>query len=199
MVFCISFQILYQVDRWETTEIVVRATLRRSNSIFQLEITNFKSSVMDDNLMIHSKIEELEATKLSLKAQVKELQDFMDNAALPLHWVNGSGIIIWANKAELDLLGYNHDEYVNQHISKFHEDPEVIEDILRQLVNKKTLINVPARLRCKNGSIRCTLLNSNVYWEDGIFKHTRCFTTDVTFLLNEGNSGQFVNTPIVVK
>jgi PAS domain S-box-containing protein len=37
-----------------------------------------------------------------------------------------------------------------------------------------------ARLRCKNGSIRDVLINSNVLFEDGKFVHTRCFTRDVT-------------------
>src|SRR5581483_40539 len=38
----------------------------------------------------------------------------------------------------------------------------------------------PARLRCKDGSVRDVLVTSNVFWEDGRFVHTRCFTRDVT-------------------
>ena len=37
-----------------------------------------------------------------------------------------------------------------------------------------------ARLRCKDGSIRDVLINSNVLWEGDKFIHTRCFTRDVT-------------------
>ena len=61
-----------------------------------------------------------------------------------------------------------------------HVDQDVIEEILRRLESGETLQQYPARLRCKDGSIRLVEINSNVYREDGHFEHTRCFTTDVT-------------------
>jgi two-component system sensor histidine kinase VicK len=48
----------------------------------------------------------LESNTKELTSRLAELTDFVENAALPLHWVNGEGIIIWANQAELDSLGY---------------------------------------------------------------------------------------------
>jgi two-component system sensor histidine kinase VicK len=125
---------------------------------------------------------EMEFTEIMLKKENARLWDSLENAAVPLHWVNGSGIVIWVNKAELDLLGYSREEFVNQHISKFHADKEVLEDILLRLINKETLINYPARLICKSGELRHVLINSNVYWEDDKFIHTRCFTRDITKL-----------------
>ncbi|HET7438719.1 MAG TPA: PAS domain S-box protein, partial [Nitrospira sp.] len=47
-------------------------------------------------------------------------------------------------------------------------------------LNGETLREYSARLRCKNGSIRNVLINSNGWFEDGKFVHTRCFTRDVT-------------------
>ncbi len=35
-------------------------------------------------------------------------------------------------------------------------------------------------MRCKDGSIREVLINTNVLWESGQFIHTRCFTRDIT-------------------
>ncbi len=35
-------------------------------------------------------------------------------------------------------------------------------------------------MRCKDGSIRDVLINSNVMFDDGLFIHSRCFTRDVT-------------------
>ncbi|HYC84245.1 MAG TPA: PAS domain-containing protein [Chryseosolibacter sp.] len=131
---------------------------------------------------LKKKNKDLEALERQLRKEVAELRDFVENASLPLHWVNGSGIIIWVNQAELDLLGYSKDEFLNKHISKFHADKDVIEDILRRLMNKETLLNYPARLLCKNGEIKDVLINSNVFWEHGEFVHTRCFTRDVTQL-----------------
>jgi PAS domain S-box-containing protein len=135
---------------------------------------------MEDTGSLKKRIEELEASEKALAKQLHELKDFVENASLPLHWVNGSGIVIWVNQAELDLLGYDKEEYLNQHISKFHADKEVIEDILNRLINKETLLNYPARLLCKDGSIKHVLINSNVYWENNQFVHTRCFTRDIT-------------------
>ncbi|MEO8495019.1 MAG: PAS domain S-box protein, partial [Planctomycetota bacterium] len=37
-----------------------------------------------------------------------------------------------------------------------------------------------ARLRCKDGTIKHVLIDSNVLWEDGEFIHTRCFTRDLS-------------------
>ncbi|HEX8537917.1 MAG TPA: ATP-binding protein, partial [Cystobacter sp.] len=78
------------------------------------------------------------------------------------------------------LLGYSKDEYIGHHIAEFHEDPAVIGDILARLSRNETLRDYEARLRCKDGSIRHVLINSNVSWEDGQFRHTRCFTRDNT-------------------
>ena len=106
--------------------------------------------------------------------------DFFENAAVPLHWVGPDGVILRANQAELDLLGYAREEYVGRNIVEFHADAEVIADILRRLSAGETLRDHPARLRCKDGSIRHVLVNSNVCFEDDKFVHTRCFTSDIT-------------------
>ncbi|MDB4966151.1 MAG: sensor protein [Myxococcales bacterium] len=108
------------------------------------------------------------------------LRDFVENAVYGLHWVGADGIIEWANKAEMELLGYVRHEYIGHHISEFHADPEVIEDMLARLTRNETLHDYEARLRCKDGSIKVVLIGSNVLWEDGKFIHTRCFTRDIT-------------------
>ncbi|HEX7174822.1 MAG TPA: PAS domain S-box protein [Pyrinomonadaceae bacterium] len=115
-----------------------------------------------------------------LRRRERELSDFIENASVGLHWVGADGRILWANQAELDLLGYTREEYVGRHIAEFHADAAVINDILTRLVNKETLHNYEARLKCKDGSIRDVLINSNVMWEEDKFIHTRCFTRDVT-------------------
>ena len=110
----------------------------------------------------------------------REFIDYAENAAIGLHWVNAEGIIVWANNAELELLGYSRDEYVGHHISQFHADQTAISDIFKRLSCNETLSQYEAVLKCKNGSLRHVLINSNVLWEDGKFIHTRCFTTDIT-------------------
>lgn len=110
----------------------------------------------------------------------QELRDFVDNATVSLHWVGPDGTILWANQAELDLLGYTREEYIGRHIAEVHDDRETIDDILQRLASNETLRNVEARMRCKDGSIRWVLIDSSVRWEEGRFLHTRCFTRDIT-------------------
>jgi PAS domain S-box-containing protein len=115
-----------------------------------------------------------------LRRSQRELEDFVENATVGLHWVGPDGTILWANQAELDMLGYTRDEFIGRHIAEFHADPPVIEEILRRLTNNEQLCDYEARLRCKDGSIRHAAISSNVYFKDGEFIHTRCFTRDIT-------------------
>jgi PAS domain S-box-containing protein len=115
-----------------------------------------------------------------LRRRERELTDFFENATVGLHWVGGDGKILWANRAELELLGYTRDEYIGRHIAEFHADEAAINDILARLSRGEELHGYEARLRCKDGSIRYVSINSNVYWEDSRFVHTRCFTRDIT-------------------
>jgi PAS domain S-box-containing protein len=115
-----------------------------------------------------------------LRRRARELSDFVENASVGLHWVGADGTILWANQAELDLLGYSGEEYIGRKITEFHADQNVIEDILHRLTNRETLHNYEARLLCRDGSVRHVLINSNVMWEEDKFIHTRCFTRDIT-------------------
>ena len=115
-----------------------------------------------------------------LRRGQEELVDFVENASVGMHWVGPDGIIQWANRTELELLGYAREEYIGRHIAKFHVEAAVIEDILRRLKSGEAVHDYAARLRCKDGSIRDVLINSNVQWEGNEFIHTRCFTRDIT-------------------
>src|SRR4028119_1264345 len=120
------------------------------------------------------------STLEELRRRERELADFVENASVGLHWVGPDGTILWANQAELDLLGYTREEYIGHHIAEFHADKDIIDDILVRLTGKQTLHNYEAQLRCKDGTFRYVLINSNVMWEGDTFVHTRCFTRDVT-------------------
>ncbi|HEY0067888.1 MAG TPA: PAS domain S-box protein [Flavisolibacter sp.] len=112
--------------------------------------------------------------------KTRQLQDYVDNAAICLHWVDENGVIKWANKAELDMLGYSEEEYIGHHISEFHVDETRIKDILNRLGCNETLQGYESTLRCKDGSLKNVQISSNVFWDEGKFVHTRCFTIDVT-------------------
>jgi PAS domain S-box-containing protein len=123
---------------------------------------------------------ERKAAEIELRRSEWELSDFFDNATTALHWVAADGVILRANQAELDMLGYTREEYVGRPIAEFHVDNQVICDILKRLASGEKLNEYPSRLRCKDGSIKDVLIDSSVLWNDGKFVHTRCFTRDVT-------------------
>lgn len=109
------------------------------------------------------------------------LVDLFENGAVALHLVGPDGTIRYANRAELQLLGYDPDEYIGRDIAQFHADPDTIADILTRLSSGETLDKYPARLRAKDGSIRHVLISSSVFFDEhGDFRNTRCFTVDVT-------------------
>jgi len=129
---------------------------------------------------LDTEIGEREKTRKVLEQREAELTDFLENAIMHMHWVAPNGIILWANQAELSLLGYDKDEYIGHHIAKFHADKTAIEDILRRLMSEEELHGYKSRLLCKDGSIRDVRLHSNVLVQDGRLVHTRCFTIDIT-------------------
>lgn len=116
----------------------------------------------------------------ALQESEKRFRDFVETAGIALHWVGPDGVILWANQAELDMLGYTRDEYLGHHIAEFHVDSPVIDDILGRLCRGDRLREYEARLRAKDGSIRHVIIDSSVLFENGKFIHTRCFTRDVT-------------------
>ena len=115
-----------------------------------------------------------------LRRREQELSDFFQNATIGMHWVGPDGIVLRANQTELDLFGYTQEEYVGRPLSQFHADKSVISDILQRLYAGETLHDYPARMLCKDGSIKEVLIDSSVLSEGEQFIHTRCFTRDVT-------------------
>lgn len=150
------------------------------------QIEDNAAPIRDENglavgcVLIFRDVTDRRRAELARERSERELTDFFENASVPLHWVGPDGLIIRANQAELDLLGYTREEYVGQHISKFHVDRDVIDDALTRLLRGDALVKFPARMRCKNGSIKKVLIDSNSLWNKGHFIHSRCFMFDVT-------------------
>ena len=131
-------------------------------------------------ISLQTEIARRTAAEQTLRRREQELADFLENAAEGLHRVGRDGTILWANAAELELLGYDEDEYVGHNIAEFYVDHRVIAEILARLNSGETLRDQPATLRCKNGARKHVLVTSNAYFEDGELVYTRCFTRDVS-------------------
>jgi PAS domain S-box-containing protein len=167
-----------RIEHYETVRV------RKDGSLVDISLTVSPIRGPDGHVIGASKIardiSERKRAEAALRSREEELTDFIENSVVGLHWVGPDGTILWANKAELELLGYTRDEYIGHHIAEFHADSAVIDDILGRLTRDETLHSYEARLRCKDGSIRHVLISSNVRRQDGEFHHTRCFTRDIT-------------------
>jgi PAS domain S-box-containing protein len=130
--------------------------------------------------MGYTNLERGTGEKEALLRSVAHLRDFVENAPEGLRRIGPDGHILWANQAELDMLGYTREEYIGHHIAEFHADAQVIEDFLARLSRGETLCEREARMIGKDGSIRHVLTNSSALFKNGKFIHTRCFTHDIT-------------------
>lgn len=106
--------------------------------------------------------------------------DFMKFGSVGLHIVNNQGIIVWANEAELQLLGYTQDEYFGKSIADFHVDQNKIGEILATLLSGQKLKGCIAPIRCKDGHTEYVEINSSMRKQDGKCITTRCFSACVT-------------------
>jgi PAS domain S-box-containing protein len=135
--------------------------------------------VKDENGRIVGAINCLhETTEFHLATET--LEDLFQNANMALHLVSGDGTILRANAKELEILGYSPDEYIGRNIAEFHVDQTTIVDMLERLSRNEQLVQHPARLRAKDGSIRHVLVSSSARFRDREFVNTRCFTVDIT-------------------
>lgn len=125
------------------------------------------------------------------------LRDFVETAAVGLHWVGPDGTILWANRADHELLGYSYEEYVGRNIAEFHAVPATIDDILTRLSAGERLNGYEATLRCKDGGTRVVSIFSSVRRDHtDEFLHTRCFTVDVTDRVRRFHDAQLLATTL---
>jgi PAS domain S-box-containing protein len=131
-------------------------------------------------LALQAEMERRKALERTLRRREREFADFVENGVEGLHQVGADGTILWANQAELQMLGYRWEDYVGRHIAEFHADAPVIADILAKLGAGETLYDYPARLIRKDGSVKHVRIHSNGCFENGQLRYTRCFTRDAT-------------------
>ncbi|HEY7639810.1 MAG TPA: response regulator [Steroidobacteraceae bacterium] len=123
--------------------------------------------------------QEFEQRRL-LEAQLAELTDFLENAVVGLHKIDARGIVLWANRAELDLLGYEAGEYIGRPVADFVVQPGQAASLLARVSAGETLRDEHVQMRCKDGSTRDVLVNSSPLVVDGKFLYTRSSMRDVT-------------------
>jgi PAS domain S-box-containing protein len=108
------------------------------------------------------------------------LADIAEKAPVGLLQLDADGTVQWANRAQLELLGYARDEYVGKKAATFHADESQGLNILARLEAGETLRDHPARLRSRDGSLLDVLVRSNSDIEEGQFLRARLLTQDIT-------------------
>jgi PAS domain S-box-containing protein len=134
-----------------------------------------------EGILVHAtEVSDRVLSRRAIETKERKFRDLAETTTIALHWVGPDGTILWANQAELEMLGYKAEEYIGHNISEFHVDAPVLEDILDRLRSGERLREHHARLRAKDGSIRYVVIDSSVLFDNGKFIHTRCFTRDIT-------------------
>ena len=124
----------------------------------------------------------LEAALASEQRKQRELDHFVETAPIGMLSIGNDGTILWANQAELNLLGHAREDFVGRPITDFHVAQDAAHDLLVHLSNGEALHDYAARLRCNDGTIRHVLIDSTVLSEDGRGLRSQCFMRDVTDL-----------------
>jgi len=115
-----------------------------------------------------------------LRRREAELAELLENAPEGVQQTGPDQRILWANKAALKLFGYTAEEYVGHQLSEFHVQRRTVDEFWARLMRREEVCDFSAELRCKDGSTKHVLMNSNGRWEDGRFVHSRSFLRDVT-------------------
>lgn len=106
------------------------------------------------------------AAEALLDRKARELDDFLDRATYAIHSVGADGIILSANRFELEMLGYEATEYVGRNVRDFYVG-DVPMPLLGTFGNAKPLRDQSARMRRSDGSIRDVVVTTDVYDLDG--------------------------------
>jgi PAS domain S-box-containing protein len=107
-------------------------------------------------------------------------EDFLENAVVGLHTVDANGIISWANRAELEMLGYEPGEYIGRPAADFLVPPGQAADLLTRVRSGEKLREEHVQIRCKDGTTRDMVVNSSPLIVDGKFVCTRSSMRDVS-------------------
>ena len=142
-------------------------------------LRNLKGEIIGVIGTVHD-ITERKREESAVRRSESNLANFFNTAPIGLQWLSASGIILRANQAELNLLGYSREEYLGHQIGEFHADPAVAAALLNRLAGKETVISFRSQIRRKDGALREVLIDANSLWEGNRFVHSSVFTRDIT-------------------
>jgi len=146
----------------------------------RLNMQQLEKTVTTRTLELQNEIRKHITTGEALQHSKQQLSDFFDSASVGLMQVNGQGIVLKVNHAILQLLGYTLDECIGHPVTEFYVDEALILGGLKRLLAHESIADLEAAVRCKDGSVKYVLLDSNGLWENNEFINSRCFIRDIT-------------------
>jgi PAS domain S-box-containing protein len=110
----------------------------------------------------------------------EQLAGFLDSTSKHLVWFGTDGTILWANRSQLDFLGYRYEQYVGHHVAEFYEDGRRIAALLAHLAGNERIVRFDARVRARDGSTRDVVIDSTPLAHGAATVHALCVSHDVT-------------------
>jgi len=109
-----------------------------------------------------------------------EMRDFLESAAMGMHWLAADGTVLWANRAELSQLGYDEAGFVGHPFTEFLADPSALPDFLRRLCAGQTVHGAEFRVRCGDGLLRWYRIDASPCMRAGRLIYAHCFVIDIS-------------------
>ena len=102
----------------------------------------------------------------ALRLSEHHLTNFFNQSPVGMEWLSSGGVILRANQAQLDLLGYSADEYLKHVFTDFCAEPASGHELLERLVARETVRNFRMVRRCKGGTLRHVLVDAIAFWRE---------------------------------
>jgi PAS domain S-box-containing protein len=107
------------------------------------------------------------------------LAELLDDAPVGVHLLAADGRVLWANRAELELLGCARDELVGRPFADFHAEGDPTAELLHRLRAGAPVWEVEARLRRRDGALKQVVIRANARLAAGELVAARCILRDV--------------------
>jgi PAS domain S-box-containing protein len=183
-------QLLARASQLEQTNAELRSEIDRRQQVedrlrrASLSLEDRMSLRVAESVVLTEQVQVMKRDRksvdLALATSQQGISDFMQNASLGIHWVDRDGIVVWANQAELEMLGYESGEYIGQVLHDFHVDRVAIRSAFQQLLNDQPVIGHESQMIRKDGSICDVSISATALFQEGEFVHARCFTRDIS-------------------
>jgi PAS domain S-box-containing protein len=158
----------------------VEAELRRASQTLEERVVTRTAELAMLTAELHIQIAKQQSCNISLEASQQGISDFIENASIGMHWVDIHGNIVWVNRAELAMFGYDRSAYIGQPLMNFHVARSKVADLFQRLLKNESIEGYETQVYRQDGSICDVSIDAHAFFNDGKFIHARCFTRDIT-------------------